>query len=372
MRKVGEAARSRDLSRITELYTEDAVAISPAFGQVHGRAAIGEVWQRQFTTFDDYALKVATVLIDGDRAVILGKASATDRKGWYGLPATGGQIEYQVAMLLTIVDGKISRDERIFDNTGVLAQLEKARFDGEMKTAAELQHALLSRTAYQNAFCDTAGDSVPCRAIGGDFFEFVPLSSGALGIAIGDIAGKGPAAALIASLFQGMFSAEVASGLGPAAILARLNRSLLERHLAERFATIVYAEIFPGGELVYSNAGHSAPFLVGQGGVRRLSTGGRILGAFADATFEEETIPLRDGDTLVMFTDGVIEACNERDEEFGEGRLLKILQSCPSASPAALVSQVLGGVREFGGHAEQNDDATVTVTRFSEAGSEKR
>src|SRR5580704_6494624 len=205
MRRFGEAARSRDISRITDLYAADAVAISPAFGEVRGHAAIAQVWQRQFDTFDDYALKVATVLIDGDRAVILGKASATDRKGWYGLPATGGKIEYQVAMLITLVDGKISRDERIFDNTGVLAQLEKARFDGEMKTAAELQHALLSRTSYRNAFCDTAGDSVPCRTIGGDFFEFVPLSSGAVGVAIGDIAGKGPAAALLAALFQGMF-----------------------------------------------------------------------------------------------------------------------------------------------------------------------
>ena len=359
-----DATGRRDIARLMEFYAEDAMAISPVFGEIKGREAIAATFTRMFSTLADVAFEVSDVLVDGDRIAILGIVKTTDRRGWFGLPATGGPIEYRLVLLLTIAQGKIIQDERIYDSSGVVARVEKARLDKELDTAAEVQRALLSRTAHVGRFCESLGDSVPCRAIGGDFFEFIDLPSGSVGIAIGDIAGKGPAAALLAALLQGMFATEVTLGGGPAEILSRMNGRLLERGLESRFATLVYAEFTADGRLVYSNAGHNPPALLARDGIRRLTEGGPILGAFPSAAFEEETLRLQHGDTLVMFTDGAIEARNVQDEEFGEDGLMERLVDGASSTPKELLRQIIDGVRDFCKQAEQSDDITVTVTRF--------
>src|SRR5580700_7985569 len=146
MRKVREAAGQRDVAALMNLYADEAVAISPVFGEVHGKRAIAAAWETLFSTFSDLALKISDVLVDGSRVIVLGKATATDRTGWLGLPATGSTIDYRLALLFTFAEGKIIRDERIFDSTGVMARLEKVRLDAEMKTAAEMQRLLLGRT----------------------------------------------------------------------------------------------------------------------------------------------------------------------------------------------------------------------------------
>ena len=120
----------------------------------------------------------------------------------------------------------------------------------------------------------------------------------------------------------------------------------------------------PDGRLKYSNAGHNPPVLLVHAGIRRLTVGGPILGAFVGATFEEETLCLNRGDTFVMFTDGVTEARNERDEEFGEPRLLACLGHINGSQPEAVVKRVFSEVRAFCHDAEQTDDITVTATRF--------
>src|SRR5207237_3871073 len=115
----------------------------------------------------------------------------------------------------------------------------KARLDKELRTAAEMQRMLLSRTVHLGAFCESVGDSMPCRAIGGDFFEIVELAAGNIGMVMGDVAGTGPAAALVAALLQAMFTAEAAAGGGPGATLARLDTLVAARHLDRRLATPV-------------------------------------------------------------------------------------------------------------------------------------
>jgi sigma-B regulation protein RsbU (phosphoserine phosphatase) len=184
-----------------------------------------------------------------------------------------------------------------------------------------------------------------------------------VGIVMGDVAGKGPAAALLAAMLQGMFAVEASEGGGPAATLGRVNRRLAARHLEPRYATLVYAVLSSNGQLVYCNGGHNPPVLVTRDGIRRLAVGGSIVGPFADAAFEEETLRLRSSDTVVMFTDGVTEATSEAGEEFGEGRLIACLSSHAGASPEALMTRILSTVREFCGRADQTDDVTVSVTR---------
>jgi sigma-B regulation protein RsbU (phosphoserine phosphatase) len=251
----------------------------------------------------------------------------------------------------------------VYDSTGVLERLEKTRLDRELRTAADLQRALMGQTEHTRTFCKSVGDSMPCRAIGGDFFEFIDLPGGDVGIVIGDVAGKGPAAALLAAMIQGMLASETLSGGTPAAVLSLINRLLVARRVNPRFATLVYCVVSANGQLVYSNGGHNPPLLLTRGGIRRLTTGGPILGAFSSSAFEEEAICLQDGDTLVLYTDGVTEALNPEGEEFVDDRLVSCL-TADVLEVGFVLDRILNGVREFCRLSEQGDDITVTVTRF--------
>ena len=380
VRRLLTAARRRDLADVRECYAEDAVAESPAFGEIHGRDRIVDSWGTLFSSFSDISVDISTVLVDGDRVAVLGTLTTSDLPMWFGRQSLDVPISYRIVLLFTIADGRVVRDQRIYDSAGLLDRLEKLRIDRELRTAAEVQRALQTRTASSGPFYEAAGNSLPCRAIGGDFFDFIDLPSGDLGIVIGDVAGKGPAAALLAAMIQGMLESDV-SAESPAAALTRINRRLIARDFGARFSTLVYAVLSRDGRLVYSNAGHNPPVILdgvqplrrtskSEGGrfqpsdFRRLTTGGPILGTFSRASFDEDVIELARGDSIVMFTDGVIEARNADDDELGEGRLLNVLVAHEAAAPATLLGGIFDAVRAFGGREDQRDDITVTVTRY--------
>jgi ketosteroid isomerase-like protein len=365
VRHLLDAANRRDSPQVAACYAADAVAVSPVFGEVRGREAISATWLTLFTTFADLTIANVDYLVDGDRVAVLGKISTTDRIGWFGQAPTGSPITYRLVLLFTVIDGLIVHDERIYDSAGIVERLEKARLDKELRTASEVQQALLPRTAHVGRFYESVGDSIPCRAIGGDFFELVELASGDVGIMMGDVAGKGPAAALLAALLQGMFAVEAHGGGSPALTLSRINRRLAARGIEPRFATVVYGVLSQGGTFTYANAGHNPPVLAMRAGARRLTAGGPILGAFADAIFDEETLQLEPLDTLVMFTDGVTEARNPEGEEFGDGRLIDCIAEHGACSPPELMNGVFTAVDGFCQGADQSDDITVTVSRFS-------
>ena len=359
------AARQGDFARLRVLYADDAVAVSPMFGEIHGNAAIADSWRRLATVLPDFSAEISHVLVDGNRIAVLSSVSATDWNGWFGRPASGGNIAYKLVLLFTVDNNRIVRDERIYDSAAVVASLEKARLDRELRNAAEVQRALLSRTRHVSAFSETVGDSVPSRAICGDFFAFVDLPAGDVGIMLGDVAGKGPAAALLAAMVLGMFETEAPAGGGPAATLARINRRLASRNLESRYATIVYGVLSPGGAFVYTNAGHNPPALVSGSGVRRLEVGGPFVGMFPDISFDQERLQLAAGDTLVLYSDGVTEARNQVEEEYGEHRLIDCVLAGRADPPRALVDEVFASVREFSAGVEQSDDITVAITRFA-------
>jgi sigma-B regulation protein RsbU (phosphoserine phosphatase) len=127
---------------------------------------------------------------------------------------------------------------------------------------------------------------------------------------------------------------------------------------------MIYGILAPDGRLTYSNAGHNPPVLLSRKGVRRLETGGLILGLFAQATYEEETLELEPGDRLIVFSDGVTEAMNAAGDEFGEERLLRCLQSQGACTPEVMLERLLAVVHEFAASAAQNDDVTALVLRY--------
>ena len=361
---LGKAINAHDINTLVSFYAEDAVMVSPMFHQVNGRDAIAKNWEVIFSTYPDWSVRQEDVLVDGSRLAIMGTVAATDQKGWFGLPPTGGKIMYHAVVLLTFAGGKIVRDERLYDNSAVLEHLEKIRLDAELNTAAEVQRSLLSRTARSGGYYDIAGDSIASRTIGGDFFEFAELPSGGIGVALGDVAGKGPAAALLAAMLQGMLGFEAQAGRGPAETLARMNRAVAERGLGWRLATLAYGILSPDGKFAYSNAGHNAPVLLRGSEVQRLASGGPILGALADAVYSGDTLQLKHGDTIIMFSDGITESRNAAEAEFGEDRLIDCAKAHRNEPSAQIAKCILAEAREYSQGRAQNDDMTVTVLRY--------
>src|SRR5258708_6086385 len=164
--------------------------------------------------------------------------------------------------------------------------LDKAKFEQELKVAAAIQQALLPVAHRDGAFFSTAAASIACRAVGGDFYDYVDLPTGEFGFIVGDVAGKGAPAALLAAAVLGMFGAEAAYQSSAAPLITRLNYGLFRRAIEARFLTTFYGILGPKGRFTYCNAGHNAPILVSSSGLRRLETGGVVLGLFERASFE--------------------------------------------------------------------------------------
>jgi phosphoserine phosphatase RsbU/P len=246
--------------------------------------------------------------------------------------------------------------------------MEKARMEQEMRIAAEIQQALLPRMARSGAFFNAAAASLPCRSIGGDFYDYVDLPTGALGFALGDVAGKGPPAALLSAMMQGMFAAQAATSDSPSQTIARVNMALYRRGIESRFVTLMYGALRPDGRLTYCNAGHNPPLVIsntaGILSVRRLECGGPIVGLFETATYDEETVTLRKGDWLIVFSDGVSEAMSLTADEYEEERIVKCVEKNLALEPRRLLEALFADVREFTRGAPQSDDITAMVLRY--------
>jgi serine phosphatase RsbU (regulator of sigma subunit) len=242
--------------------------------------------------------------------------------------------------------------------------MEKARMEQEMRIAAEIQQALLPKAGRVGAYYRAAASSLPCRSIGGDFYDYVDLSDGSFGFALGDVAGKGPPAALLSAMMQGIFAAQAATSDPPSETIGRVNLALYRRGIESRFVTLMYGALYPDGRLTYCNAGHNPPLIVGNGGFRRLECGGPIVGLFEGASYEEETVQLAKGDWLIVFSDGVSEALSATGEEYGEGRILSCVQQNLDADPQRLLEALFTNVREFARGAAQSDDITAMVLRY--------
>ena len=242
--------------------------------------------------------------------------------------------------------------------------MEKAKMEQEMRIAADIQQALLPKGGRIGTFFRLAAASIPCRSIGGDFYDYVDLPGGGFGFALGDVAGKGPPAALLSAMMQGMFAAQAAASDTPCQTIRRVNLALYRRGIESRFVTLMYGSLETDGRLTYCNAGHNPPLVVGKSGVRKLETGGPIVGLFEDAAYEEETVSLSLGDWLIVFSDGVSEALSADGEEFGEERIVEVAQQHVKLAPPEFLQAIFADVRAFTKGAPQSDDITALVLQY--------
>lgn len=365
-----DAINRHDVTALAAMYAEDAELISPMFRTVRGRQAIADSFVRLFEIFPDYTITTrrGLFLSEGPRAAQFATVTGTHRVALYGLPPTGQRIEYQAARLYTFVDGRIATEQRIYDFAGVLERLEKTRVDRELALASAVQQTLMARPPATGTGFDIVGSSLPSRAIGGDFLEYLPYRSGAFGLAIGDVSGKGPAAALIAAMLQGMFSLFEDVPGPPGEVVGRLNRGLFRRGVQPRYATLFYGVLEPDGRFAYTNAGHPAPLLIEAAGVRPLSGGGPVLGVFDPMTYPTDEVQLAPGDAILCYSDGVTEAESPDSEPFGLERLVELARARGRATPRAFVDHLLATLRTFSATGTPNDDATVAMLRYEGPG----
>ena len=239
----------------------------------------------------------------------------------------------------------------------------KERVAQELRIAAQMQQSLLPDASYVGPGVEAVAVSVPCRAIGGDFFDYVTRDDGVLSFAVADVAGKGTSAALLTAVTQGLFAAEAETANGPAEVIARVNRGLCRRAVASRFVTAFYGQLAKNGTLTYCNAGHNPPFLVRASGLSRLESGGTVLGLFEVSTFDTGTERVAADDALVLFSDGVTEAENPEGEEFGDDRLAACLDGVRGRSATEVMDSVQRGLAAFCGTAAARDDVTVMILK---------
>jgi serine phosphatase RsbU (regulator of sigma subunit) len=244
------------------------------------------------------------------------------------------------------------------------ANLEKARMEQEMRIAAEIQQALLPKPRASLGFVEAAAASIPCRSIGGDFFDYLDEPGRAFGFTLGDVAGKGPPAALMSALMQGMFASQALYADSPSVAVTQMNKALCRRGLESRFVTLMFGIIDADGALAYCNAGHNPPLVLGNSGVRRLDEGGPVVGLLEFAPYSQGAMKLETGDTVIVFSDGVSEALDAAGQEFGDDRLIEVANGARDRSAQSLVDAIVAAVREFTRGAPQSDDITVMVIRY--------
>ena len=224
----------------------------------------------------------------------------------------------------------------------------------EAEEASAIQQALLPRSSPRIPGFRITGMSVPAGAVGGDWYDFIPLSGGRWGFVLADVSGKGTAAALLMSSTRGMVRSLAGSSSGPGEVLTRLNALLLDDFPCGRFVTMVYAELDPAGrKLRLANAGHLPPLLVDPAGHRWITTESGLPLGIAPSKFSETEIILSDNSQITLYSDGITEAALESGEEYGTERLLAQMKSSDVSLEA-----LLADVKAFVNGSGLRDDAT--------------
>jgi sigma-B regulation protein RsbU (phosphoserine phosphatase) len=244
------------------------------------------------------------------------------------------------------------------------------RLQDDLATAREIQRQLLPTGAREVPGLDLASVYCSARELGGDFYDFLPYGEGRLAIALGDVSGKGTAAALFASLAVGILREHVIQHpCPPAEVLAMLNRRLHAARLESRFIATVFS-VYDAGtrRLTLANSGGPYPILVRDGIVQSIRVGGIPLGLFPDTEYEEITLDLQPGDTVLFASDGILESENAQQEEFGFDRLSAVLASVsPKHSASEIADKIMAATNHHSGEGvAPGDDRTLLVLRVTD------
>jgi sigma-B regulation protein RsbU (phosphoserine phosphatase) len=246
------------------------------------------------------------------------------------------------------------------------------QIEAQLEMARRVQSDLLAPPYAVSPHVDFSVECIPAGEVGGDFCDVFSLDDGRVALVLGDVSGKGISAALLMGLIHGAIHSIswARSAEAHADATRHLNELLCAKTARERFSSLFWAYFDPADAMLYYvNAGHLPPILLRRRSVpdfevRRLDTGGTVLGLLPGVAYEQGQIPVEEGDVLAIFSDGLSEAANPRDEQFGEGRILDAVRESWDRSAEEIRDTAIARVREFIHNAPPNDDQTLIVARF--------
>jgi sigma-B regulation protein RsbU (phosphoserine phosphatase) len=243
-------------------------------------------------------------------------------------------------------------------------RVQKRRLEGELAIARQIQHSFFPERIPGLPGFDLYGGNVPSSEVGGDYYDFIPIVENQVGIAVADVSGKGIPAALIMAAFRASLKAEIRNNYAIRTIMAKVNSLMHESIEAGNYVTAFYGVLDSEKKIfTYCNGGHNPPLVLKAQGAREyLTKGGVALGIFAESAYKEKPYPLQGGDILVFYTDGVTEARNEKDEEFGLSRLERLVEESRALPARGIYKVVEEEVARFQNHRRQ-DDFTLIVLK---------
>jgi len=240
----------------------------------------------------------------------------------------------------------------------------------DLNVAHEIQQGILPKTfppfPYHTEF-DLFATMIAAKEVGGDFYDFFKIDNDHLGFVIGDVSGKGIPAAIFMAVSRTLIRATGLKGLSARECMQYVNNLLCNESVSCMFVTVFYGIInIKTGELEYSNAGHNPPYIINTGGqVRKLeATGDTILGCFEDKSFNHKKIQLQPNQGILLYTDGVTEAMNRENQEYGEARLEKLLAEVSSSNVNELVNSLVSDISAFAQGMPQSDDVTILFLKY--------
>jgi phosphoserine phosphatase RsbU/P len=244
---------------------------------------------------------------------------------------------------------------------------QRERLNREVEIARAVQERLFPQTLPPIVGIEYSGACRPALGVGGDYYDFLALPGGHLGIAIGDVSGKGIAAALMMASLQASLRGEATRAPeNLAGLVGNVNHLLYEASSDNRYATFFYAQYDPATQqLTYVNAGHNPPMLFHRNGDRwqitRLEAGGAVVGLLETFPYEQSVVTIARNDVLIAFTDGISEAMNAADDEWGEPQLIETVKQCGGLAPSEIIARVMQAADGFVAGAKQHDDMTLVV-----------
>jgi sigma-B regulation protein RsbU (phosphoserine phosphatase) len=270
------------------------------------------------------------------------------------------QDDQRMLSIIATQSAQVIENARLLDEEQELMQIQN-----EMKMAYDIQMNLLPKVSPQLVGYDIAGISVPAQIVGGDYFDFIMIEDNRLSLCLGDVSGKGIAAAMLMANLQATIRSQTRVNPEPKDCLQHSNKHLFQSTDRQKFATLFYGILdIQTHQLVYANAGHNRPyFFSGNDQPVCLETAGLALSIMYNVFYAEDTISFKPGDFLLIYSDGITEAMNAENEEFGEERLIALMIKNRNQSANQLIKNVIASVQQFTGGKPQTDDMTLIVIR---------
>jgi len=286
------------------------------------------------------------------------------------MAATGPMVLANAAgmfIFALIIDGVISERETRAERDSYQRELHKKQ--AELAVAADIQKSLLPASVPSIAGFDLAATAIPAKEVGGDFYDFIADSDGDVSLVIADVSGKSVSAALFMALSRVVVRASGAPGRSAGAVLRNANKLIVADSGSENsgmFVTLFFGTLSSNlKEMIYANAGHNPPLIyrAKDGKIEQLEVTGVALGTMDDQDYEERRAALHPGDVLIMYTDGVVESMNGKEELFGLRRLESSIKATAHLSAKSIMEKILEDISSFRGSEEQSDDITTIVVK---------